>query len=42
MEEDSDLNIDYEDCMQLFLANKHNVKNMLASDKSFCKGIKQE
>ena len=32
MEEDSDLNIDYEDCMQLFLVNKHNVKNMLTED----------
>ena len=42
IEEDNSLKIDYEDCMQLFLANKHNVKNMLTSDKSFCKGIKEE
>ena len=41
IEEDKSLNIDYEDCMQLFLANKHNVKNILTSDKSFCKNIKQ-
>ena len=41
IEEDNSLNIDYEDCMQLFLANKHNVKNILTSDKSFCKNIKQ-
>ena len=39
LEENSDLNIDYEDCMQLFLANKHQVQNILTSDKSFCKGI---
>ena len=42
IEEDSRLKIDYEDCMQLFLASKHKVKNILTSDKSFCKGIKQE
>ena len=42
IEEDSSLKIDYEDCMQLFLAYKHKVKNILTSDKSFCKGIKQE
>ena len=39
IEEDSDLNIDYEDCMQLFLANKYEVQNILTSDKRFCKGI---
>ena len=39
LEANSDLNIDYEDCMQLFLANKHQVQNILTSDKSFCKGI---
>lgn len=39
LEEDSDLNIDYEDCMQLFLANKYEVQNILTSDKRFCKGI---
>lgn len=39
LEEDSNLNIDYEDCMQLFLANKHEVENILTSDKRFCKGI---
>ncbi len=41
IEEDTKLNIDYEDCMQLFLANKYNVKSILTSDKSFCNGIKQ-
>ena len=39
LEANSDLNIDYEDCMQLFLANKYQVQNILTSDKSFCKGI---
>jgi predicted nucleic acid-binding protein len=39
LEINSELNIDYEDCMQLFLANKHQVQNILTSDKSFCKGI---
>jgi len=42
IEADSSLKIDYKDCMQLFLASKHKVKNILTSDKSFCKGIKQE
>jgi predicted nucleic acid-binding protein len=42
IEEDNSLKIDYEDCMQLFLANKHKVKNILTSDKGFCKGVKQE
>jgi predicted nucleic acid-binding protein len=42
IEENSNLNIDYEDCMQLFLATKYNVKNILTSDKSFCKGVEQE
>ncbi len=39
LEEDGDLNIDYEDCMQLFLANKYEVENILTSDKHFCRGI---
>jgi len=39
LEANSDLNIDYEDCMQLFLANKHNVETILTSDKRFCQGI---
>ncbi len=39
LEMHSDLNIDYEDCMQLFLADKHNIENVLTSDKRFCKGI---
>jgi predicted nucleic acid-binding protein len=33
------LKIDYEDCMQFYLANKHGVKLMLTSDKRFCEGI---
>jgi predicted nucleic acid-binding protein len=33
------LKIDYEDCMQFYLANKHSVKLMLTSDKRFCEGI---
>ena len=39
LEDNIDLNIDYEDCMQLFLANKHQVQNILTSDKRFCEGI---
>ena len=42
IEENSSLKINHEDCIQLFLAHKYKVKNMLTSDKSFCKGIKQE
>jgi predicted nucleic acid-binding protein len=42
IDEDNTLKIDYEDCMQLFLAHKHKVKNILTSDKSFCKGVKEE
>ena len=33
------LNIDYEDCMQLFLANKHGVEGVLTSDMRFCRGV---
>jgi len=39
LEINSNLNIDYEDCMQLFLAHKHGVENILTSDKRFCQGI---
>ena len=42
LEENRDFNIDYEDCMQLFLANKYGVENMLTSDKSFCDGIESD
>jgi len=31
--------IDYEDCMQLYLANKHKVDAILTTDKSFCEGL---
>ena len=31
--------IDYEDCMQLYLANKHKIDAILTSDKSFCEGL---
>ena len=31
--------IDYEDCMQLYLANKHKMDAILTSDKSFCEGL---
>jgi predicted nucleic acid-binding protein len=39
IEKNRDLKIDYEDCMQLFLANKYQVQNILTSDKKFCAGI---
>ena len=39
--EDSSLNIDYEDCMQIYLAHKYECQYMLTSDKRFCKGIKE-
>jgi len=35
------LKIDYEDCMQLFLAHKYNVEAIVTSDKNFCSGIKE-
>ena len=31
--------VDYEDCMQLFLANKHNIDAILTSDNRFCEGF---
>ena len=31
--------IDYEDCMQLYLANKYNIDNISTTDKSFCEGL---
>ncbi len=31
--------IDYEDCMQLYLANKYKIDAIITSDKSFCEGI---
>ena len=31
--------IDYEDCMQLFLTDKHRVEGLLTSDQRFCRGI---
>jgi len=33
------LTIDYEDCMQLFLADKHGVEGVLTSDMRFCRGV---
>ena len=41
LEEESTLNIDYEDCMQLFLAHKYTITNILTSDKRFCKGMRE-
>ena len=35
----ADSKIDYEDCMQLFLANKYKIDAILTSDKRFCKGF---
>lgn len=37
-----DMTIDYEDCMQLFLSNKHNIANLLTSDQRFCKGVSEK
>lgn len=33
---DTTLNLDYEDCMQLFLAHKYSVEQLLTSDTKFC------
>lgn len=41
LEEDAHLNVDYEDCKQLFLAHKYAIEHTLTSDKRFCKGIKE-
>lgn len=41
IEKDASLNIDYEDCMQMYLAHKFECHAMLTSDKHFCKGIKE-
>jgi predicted nucleic acid-binding protein len=41
IEENSSLNIDYEDCMQIYLCNKYKCEYILTSDKRFCKGIKE-
>ena len=35
----TDSKIDYEDCMQLFLANKYKIDAILTSDKRFCEGF---
>ncbi len=39
LEEDQTLKIDYEDCMQLYLAHKHGVEKILTSDKNFCQRV---
>ena len=36
--EKSDLKIDYEDCMQFYLAGKYECDTILTSDKQFCQG----
>jgi len=36
------LKIDYEDCMQMYLAHKNNCQYLLTSDKRFCQEIKKE
>lgn len=41
IQKDSSLNIDYEDCMQLYLASKYGCDYVLTSDKDFCKGIEE-
>ncbi len=37
----NNLKIDYEDCMQLYLANRYKVEAILTSDKTFCGGLHQ-
>ena len=37
----NNIKIDYEDCMQLYLANSHKVEAILTSDKTFCGGLHQ-
>ena len=37
--EKNDLKIDYEDCMQLYLAEKYGCDTILTSDKQFCQGL---
>ena len=39
LEIDTTLNLDYEDCMQLFLAHKYGVKRLLTSDNRFCQKV---
>ena len=39
IEKNRKLQADCEDCMQLFLADKHQVQNILTSDKKFCAGM---
>lgn len=36
LQQDATLKLDYEDCMQLFLAHKYGIEQILTSDKSFC------
>ena len=42
LKEDDTLNIDYEDCMQLYLSNKYSCEYILTSDKKFCRGMEKE
>ena len=37
----NNLKIDYEDCMQLYLANRYKVEAILTSDTTFCGGLHQ-
>lgn len=39
---DATLNIDYEDCMQLFLAHKYEIEKLLTSDNRFCQRVVEE
>ncbi|MEA2028784.1 MAG: type II toxin-antitoxin system VapC family toxin [Campylobacterota bacterium] len=39
LETDTTLNLDYEDCMQLFLAHKYGVERLLTSDNRFCQKL---
>lgn len=41
IEEQPSLKIDYEDCMQIYLADKHECRYILTSDMQFCKGIRE-
>jgi len=42
LKRDATLTIDYEDCMQLFLAHKYGVERLLTSDNRFCQRVVEE
>jgi len=42
LEHTDSFHIDYEDCMQLYLTDKHGVEGILTSDQRFCRGIVEQ